>query len=135
MSIDFIFKKCPNCSANLKFIPGSKTGQCEFCGSSFVISTRRTTTEKGEDSNMEAMEFNRDWAKKISEMALLRFQKKYKIDLTEDTNCMERIERESRKVAMELEDEENATMNLPFITSNSDGPIHIREEYSRSDME
>ena len=134
MSIDFIFKKCPNCSANLKFIPGTKTGQCEFCGSSFVISTRRTTIDKGENSNMEAMEFNSDWAQKISEMAVLRFQKKCKIDLTEDSNAMERIERESRKVAMALEDEENATMNLPFITANSSGPLHICEEYTRSDM-
>ena len=131
MSIDFIFKKCPNCSANLKFIPGSETGQCEFCGSTFLISTLGTDNR----SDSKRKEFNRDWAQKISDMAVERFQKQYEIDLSEDSNAMERIERESRKVAMELEEEENTTMNLPFITSNSGGPLHICEEYTRSDME
>lgn len=129
MSINFIFKKCPNCSANLKFIPGSKTGQCEFCGSSFLVSTLKA--DKGKKSEME---FNRDWAQKISELAVLRFQEQYKIDLSEDSNAMERIEKESRKVAGELEEEESTTMNVPFITSNSRGPLHICEEYTRSEI-
>ncbi len=135
MSVDFIFKKCPNCSANLKFIPGSIAGQCEFCGSSFVISSHKTKAGKGEVSGKDIMEFNRDWAQKISELAVKRFQDKYKIDLTEDSNAMERIEKESRKAAMELEEQENTTMNVPFITANSNGPLHICEEYTRSDME
>ena len=133
MSIDFIFKKCPNCSANLKFTPGRKMGQCEFCGSSFLVSKLKTAN-MGEKSDTNAMEFNRDWAQKISEMAVMRFQEKYKIDLTEDSNAMDRIGNESRKAAMELEEEENTTMNVPFITANSSGPLHICEEYTRSDM-
>ena len=131
MSIDFIFKRCPNCSANLKFIPGSKTGQCEFCGSSFLVSTLKG---RGNNSETDAMEFNRDWAQKIFDLTVERFQKQHEIDLTEDSNAMERIEKESRKIAMELEEEESVTMNVPFITSNSRGPLHICEEYTRSDM-
>ncbi|MCK5116757.1 MAG: Hsp70 family protein [Candidatus Aegiribacteria sp.] len=131
MSVDFIFKKCPNCSANLKFIPGSKTGQCDFCGSSFLVSTLKG---KGEKSETKAMEFNRDWAQKISRLAIERFQNKYKIDLTEDSNAMERIVKASRKVAMELEEEDSTTMNVPFITANSNGPLHICEEYTCSDI-
>ena len=131
MSIDFIFKKCPNCSANLKFIPGSKTGQCEFCGSSFLVSTLKG---RGKNYGTEAMEFNRDWAQKIFDLTVERFQKQYEIDLTEDSNATERITKESRKIAMELEEEESATMNVPFITSNSRGPLHICEEYTRSEI-
>ncbi|RKZ05942.1 hypothetical protein DRQ25_15070 [Candidatus Fermentibacteria bacterium] len=131
MSIDFIFKRCPNCSANLKFIPGSKTGQCEFCGSSFLVSTLKG---RGNNSETEAMEFNRDWAQIIFDLTVERFQIQHEIDLTEDSNAMERIEKESRKAAMELEEEESVTMNVPFITSNSRGPLHICEEYTRSDM-
>jgi len=130
MSVDFIFKKCPNCSANLKFIPGSKTGQCDFCGSSFLVST--LNKGKGEKSDME---FNRDWAQKISKLTLMRFQDKYKIDLSKDSNAMERITQASRKVAIELEEQENSTLNIPFIYANKNGPLHICEEYTRSDMD
>ncbi len=134
MSIDFIFKKCPNCSANLKFIPGSKMGQCEFCGSSFLISTLKTQKDSAEKPDTKAMEFNSDWAQKISELTLMRFQEKYKIDLTEDSNAMERITKESRRAAMELEEQESTTMNIPFIAANSNGPLHICEEYTLSDV-
>ena len=133
MNIDFIFKKCPNCSASLKFIPGKKIGQCEFCGSSFLVSKLKTAN-MGEKPDTNAMEFNRDWAQKISDLAVMRFQKQYKIDLSEDSIAMERIENESRKAAMELEEEENTTMNVPFITANSSGPLHICEEFTSSDM-
>ncbi len=133
MSIDFIFKKCPNCSANLKFTPGRKTGQCEFCGSSFLVSNLKIAN-MGEKPDTNAMEFNRNWAQKISDLAVMRFQKKHEIDLTEDSNAMERIENESRKAAMELEEQENTTMNVPFITANANGPLHICEEFTRSDM-
>ena len=78
MSIDLIFMKCPNCSAGLELIPGSETAQCEFCGSSFVISSRKTKTSKGEESDQKIIKFNRDWAQKISEMAVMRFQKNIK---------------------------------------------------------
>ncbi len=135
MSIDLIFMKCPNCSAGLELIPGSKTGQCEFCGSSFVISSHKTKAGKGEVSGKDIMEFNRDWAQKISELAVKRFQDKHKIDLTEDSNAMERIEEVSGKVATELEEQENATMNIPFIAATSNGPLHICEEYTRSDVD
>ncbi|MEN8208383.1 MAG: Hsp70 family protein [Candidatus Fermentibacteria bacterium] len=134
MSVDFIFKKCPNCSANLKFISGSETGQCEFCGSSFLVSTLNRAQGKGDGSDTKAMEFNRDWAQRISELAVKRFQDKYKIDLTENSFAMERIEKESRKVAMELSREEITTMSLPFITATASGPLHISEEYTRSDL-
>ena len=126
MSIDLVFKKCPNCSANIELIPGSDKGKCEFCGSSFVISPDKIKKE---------MKFNKDWAHRISEMAVMRFQNKYEIDLSEDSGAMERIIKESRKVAMELEEEEETTMNVPFITVNARGPLHICEEYSRSDMD
>ena len=54
MSIDLVFKKCPNCSADLKLTPGSKMGQCEFCGSSFMVSTLKTNKDKGEKSDINA---------------------------------------------------------------------------------
>jgi hypothetical protein len=135
MGVDLIFEKCPNCSANLKFIPGSEMGQCEFCGSSFVISDHKSKMDIAGTSDTNVMEFNNEWAQKISEIALTRFQKQHKIDLSEDSIAMERIVDASRKVAMELEEQDKSTMNIPFIYANSNGPLHICEEYSRSDMD
>ncbi len=95
--------------------------------------------QKKKDKTVELDEkntnFNRDWAQKISKIALIRFLKQYKIDLSKDSNAMERIVKQSRKVAMELEEEENSTMNIPFIAANSKGPLHICEKYTRSDIE
>lgn len=127
MSIDLIFMNCPNCSASLELTSGSENGQCEFCGSSFIVSTPKSEKKK--------MEFNKDWAQKISKIAVERFQKQYEIDLSKGANALERIEKESQKVALELEEEDNTTMNVPFIATNSGMPLHICEEFTRSDIE
>ena len=128
MSIELISMKCPCCSANLELTPGSKKGKCEYCGSTFMV------TASSAESGRKTERFNSDWAERIADLTVKRFNVEHNVDLSEDTTAMRRIEEESRKVAAELEQEDETRMNIPFIVMDMSHPLHICEKYTRSDM-
>lgn len=128
VSIELISMKCPNCSANLELTPGSEKGKCEYCGSTFVV------TEFRAESRRKTERFNSAWAERIADLTVRRFKLEHSIDLSEDPEALRRITEESRKAAVELEHEDETTMNIPFIVMDMSHPLHICEDYTRSDM-
>ncbi len=128
MNIELISMKCPGCSANLELTPGSKKEKCEYCGNTFVV------TESRAESGRKTERFNSAWAERIVELTISRFKVEHNVDLSEDPEALRRITEESRKVAVELEHEDETTMNIPFIVMDMSHPLHICEDYTRSDM-
>lgn len=86
------------------------------------------------ESDRKTERFNSDWAERIADLTVKRFKEEHSIDLSEDSEAMRRIAEESRKVAVELEQEDETTMNVPFIVMDMSHPLHICQKYIRSDM-
>ena len=78
--------------------------------------------------------YNSNWALRLKELTVKRFLEEYKIDLSKDPAAMKRIVEASVKVAIELEEEDEVTMNIPFIVQDFSRPLHICQEYTRSDL-
>lgn len=53
------------------------------------------------------------------------FKKETRIDLAKDATAMERIKEAAEKAKIELSAVTSTNINLPFITSNSSGPVHM----------
>jgi molecular chaperone DnaK len=63
------------------------------------------------------------------------FKKENNIDLTKDKTAMQRLKEAAEKAKIELSSKMSASINLPFITANQDGPKHLEKEISRAKFE
>ncbi len=61
----------------------------------------------------------------IEALLLLSFKKEHKLDLRQDENAMKRIREAAQKAAYELRSQSETEINLPFITADSSGPLHL----------
>jgi rhomboid protease GluP len=71
---------------------------------------------------------------KVISLILSEIQIRYGLDLGQDPVALERIQEAVEKARLELEYKPEAEINLPFISANAAGPIHLirkltREEY------
>ena len=76
-----------------------------------------------------------DWDHAVSSWLVSEFKNKYGVDLAKDKMAMQRIQEASEKAKIELSSTTQATINLPYITASSDGPIHLEETLSRAQFE
>ncbi len=58
----------------------------------------------------------------------------YRLDLSKDPVAQERIEEAVQKARLELETKAEAEINLPFISANAAGPIHLVRIVTRGDF-
>ncbi|MFH1649606.1 MAG: molecular chaperone DnaK [Candidatus Woesearchaeota archaeon] len=63
------------------------------------------------------------------------FKKENGIDLREDKTSLQRLKEASEKAKIELSSKTSTTINLPFITADSNGPKHLNLELSRAKFE
>jgi molecular chaperone DnaK len=63
------------------------------------------------------------------------FKKDTGIDLTSDKTAMQRLKEAAEKAKIELSNKMTATINLPFITADQNGPKHLEKELSRARFE
>ncbi|MEG3598959.1 MAG: Hsp70 family protein, partial [Actinomycetota bacterium] len=54
------------------------------------------------------------------------------VDLSSDRMAMQRLKEAAEKAKIELSQVQSSQINLPFITANADGPLHLDETLSRS---
>ena len=133
IGINLVSVKCPGCGASLELTPASEQGRCDYCGTSFIVPA------PGEDTGLSAKsgkikKYNSDWVLRLTDLTVKRFLEEHEIDLSKDSEAMKRITEASRKVAIELEEDEESTMNIPFVVQDLSHPLHICENYTRSDM-
>ena len=60
------------------------------------------------------------------------FKREHKIDLRRDATAMQRVREAAEKAKIELSGISLASINLPFLTANKSGPLHMEASLSRA---
>src|ERR1022692_1620799 len=89
-----------------------------------VKSTNGDTFLGGEDFDMRLVEYLAG-----------EFKKEQGIDLTKDKLALQRLKEAAEKAKIELSSATQTEINLPFISMNAAGPLHLNIKLSRSKYE
>jgi len=76
-----------------------------------------------------------DWDEIVMDWLVDSFGKENGIDLSKDAMAMTRLKEAAEKAKIELSSVQQTEINLPFITANADGPIHLLKSLSRAEFE
>ena len=89
-----------------------------------VKATNGDTHLGGDDLDQVVMNFLAD-----------EFQKENGVDLRKDPQALQRLKEAAEKAKCELSSSMSTDINLPFITMNQTGPLHMNRTLTRSDLE
>ena len=64
-----------------------------------------------------------------------QFQKENGVDLRKDAQALQRLKEAAEKAKCELSSSMSTDINLPFITMNQDGPVHMNQTLTRAQLE
>jgi molecular chaperone DnaK len=73
-----------------------------------------------------------DWDQRIIDWLVTQFKNAQGVDLSADRMAMQRLKEAAEKAKIELSQVQSTQINLPFITANADGPLHLDESLSRA---
>ena len=73
-----------------------------------------------------------DFDQKITDWMLSEFKKLNGVDLSGDTMALQRLTEAAEKAKKELSSATTTNINLPFISMNSDGPLHFDMNLTRA---
>jgi molecular chaperone DnaK len=76
-----------------------------------------------------------DWDEKIVDWLVDSFKKSQGVDLSKDSQALQRLRDAAEKAKIELSSMMETEINLPYITADADGPKHLLEKLSRSKFE
>jgi len=77
-----------------------------------------------------------DWDERIIKWLVDKFKASNGIDLTKDKMAMQRLREAAEKAKIELSSQSTATINLPYITVDSDkNPLFLDETLSRAEFQ
>jgi len=76
-----------------------------------------------------------DFDEKIVQWLIKEFKAKEGIDLTQDSQALQRLTEAAEKAKIELSTLTQSSINLPFISVTSDGPKHLEKELTKVKFE
>jgi len=76
-----------------------------------------------------------DFDEKIVQWLIQDFKKQEDIDLTQDSQALQRLTEAAEKAKIELSTLNQSSINLPFISVTPEGPKHIERELTRAKFE
>ena len=76
-----------------------------------------------------------DWDQRVMDHLVKTFKDQNGVDLSKDKMAMQRLKEAAEKAKIELSSAQTTTINLPFITANEQGPLHLELTLSRSEFE
>ncbi|HZO91692.1 MAG TPA: molecular chaperone DnaK [Chthonomonadaceae bacterium] len=76
-----------------------------------------------------------DWDQRIVDYVADEFRKETGIDLKKDKQALQRLREAAEKAKVELSNVTQTNINLPFISSTPDGPVHLDINLSRAKFE
>lgn len=63
------------------------------------------------------------------------FKKEHNVDLRKDPQALQRLKESAEKAKIELSSSQEASINQPFITQGTDGPLHLTMTLTRAKLE
>ena len=66
-----------------------------------------------------------DWDQRVIDWLVAEFKNAHGVDLSADKMAVQRLKEAAEKAKIELSSLQETTVNLPFITATSDGPLHL----------
>ncbi len=76
-----------------------------------------------------------DWDQAIIDWLVSQFKNAHGVDLSADKMAAQRLKEAAEKAKIELSQTQQTSINLPFITANADGPLHLEENLTRAKFE
>jgi molecular chaperone DnaK len=76
-----------------------------------------------------------DWDERIVEHLVKTFRGQHGIDLSQDKMAMQRLREAAEKAKIELSAATTTSINLPYITASSAGPLHLDMSLSRAEFQ
>jgi len=73
-----------------------------------------------------------DWDQRVIDWLVAEFKNAHGVDLSADKMAVQRLKEAAEKAKIELSSLQETTVNLPFITATSDGPLHLDLTLSRA---
>ncbi len=66
-----------------------------------------------------------DWDQRVIDWLVTEFKNSHGVDLSQDKMAVQRLKEAAEKAKIELSSLQETTVNLPFITATSEGPLHL----------
>ena len=76
-----------------------------------------------------------DWDQRVIDWMADKFQSDNGIDLRKDPMALQRLKEAAENAKKELSSAQQSTINLPFITMNANGPLHLNYTLTRAEFE
>ena len=76
-----------------------------------------------------------DWDMKVVDWLVTKFKNANGVDLSKDKMALQRLREAAEKAKIELSSSSETTINLPYITASSEGPLHLDEKLTRADFQ
>ena len=76
-----------------------------------------------------------DWDEAVIDWLVKSFKDAHGVDLSKDKMALQRLKEAAEKAKRELSTTSEASINLPFITATSDGPLHLEQSLSRAQFQ
>jgi molecular chaperone DnaK len=76
-----------------------------------------------------------DWDQRVIDWMVTEFKNGHGVDLSQDRMALQRLKEAAEKAKIELSQVTETTVNLPFITATSEGPLHLELKLTRAEFE
>ncbi|WP_030372013.1 molecular chaperone DnaK [Streptomyces rimosus] len=76
-----------------------------------------------------------DWDQRIVDHLVKQFKNGYGVDLSKDKMAVQRLREAAEKAKIELSSSTETTINLPYITASTEGPLHLDEKLTRAQFQ
>ncbi|MCX6718366.1 MAG: molecular chaperone DnaK, partial [Candidatus Staskawiczbacteria bacterium] len=118
----------------------------DFGGGTFDVTAMEIVASEGEDKEQQgSIEVKAtggdthlggdDFDQKIMDWVVAEFKKENGVDLSKDNLALQRIKEAGEKAKIELSSSLETEINLPFITSDQNGPKHLLLKLKRAQLE
>jgi len=118
----------------------------DFGGGTFDVTAMEIVMSEGDDKESQgSIEVKAtggdthlggdDFDQRIMDWIVTEFKKTQGVDLAKDNLALQRIKEAAEKAKIELSSSLEAQINLPFITSDQNGPKHLDLKLTRANLE
>ena len=76
-----------------------------------------------------------DWDQRIIDWLVKEFKNAHGVDLSKDRMALQRLKEAAEKAKIELSGVSETSVNLPFVTATSEGPLHLEMKLTRAEFE